>query len=435
MSLLSLPFPRVLEENKKREVQAKQLDSRDTGTHNDKRRTTGHGEEEQQDDVQSHPRGAGTRGVSGLWVTTGQLHGMLGALPSTVTRWTARPVGRVRDGHQHRGRTAGRLGVGMRCLELFAGAGGAALGLERAGFTHTALVERDRDACATLRAAGLGPVVEGDVRDLSTIEAVAGRDCDLLWSSFPCQAWSHAGKRLGAEDDRNGWPWTVDAIDHFRPTWFLAENVRGILSTDYFDGTIMAQLGERFRHIGHWILDAADFGVPQHRRRVFIWAGPSPLVPPTRTHGPGMFTGPWVTMGDALDLRSDEVLHHMRNTEAHPTQERPTPSTEPSPTIGGKGNQFIDRPAPTVTTADGQGVGSADSRNILQRTIGRRRLTVEECATLQGFPVDHPWQGTKTSRYRQVGNAVPPALAFVVGCQVVENAHHVDAFINRRECP
>ena len=360
----------------------------------------------------------------------------------------------------------------MRCLELFAGAGGAALGLERAGFTHTALVERDRDACATLRAAGLGPVVEGDVRDLSTIEAVAGRDCDLLWSSFPCQAWSHAGKRLGAEDDRNGWPWTVDAIDHFRPTWFLGENVRGLLSTDYFDDTIMAQLGERFRHVGHWLLDAADFGVPQHRRRVFIWAGPSPLVPPTRTHGPGMFTGPWVSMGEALELGSERVigggrnasdgtrsfrdltdgpstcvtavqignygpfvLHHPRNTEAHPTQERPTPSTEPSPTIGGKGNQFIDRPAPTVTTADGQGVGSADSRNILQQTIGRRRLTVEECATLQGFPVDHPWQGTKTSRYRQVGNAVPPALAYAVGCQVVENAHQHDAFTNRRECP
>jgi DNA (cytosine-5)-methyltransferase 1 len=335
----------------------------------------------------------------------------------------------------------------MRCIELFAGAGGAALGLERAGFTHAALVERDRDACATLRAAGLGPVVEGDVRDLAAIEAVAGRDCDLLWSSFPCQAWSHAGKRLGVEDDRNGWPWTVDAIDHFRPTWFLAENVRGLLSTDYFDDTIMAQLGERFRHVGHWLLDAADFGVPQHRRRVFIWAGPSPLVPPTRTHGPGMFTRPWVTMGDALDLRSDEVLHHMRNTEAHPTQERPTPSTEPSPTIGGKGNQFIDRPAPTVTTTEVKGTrasaksggtfnGGPDlASDALYMATGRRRLTVEECATLQGFPADHPWQGTKTSRYRQVGNAVPPALAYAVGCQVVENAHHADAFINRRECP
>ena len=99
----------------------------------------------------------------------------------------------------------------MKCIELFAGAGGAALGLEAAGIEHAALCEWDPHACATLRAAGLGPVVEGDVRDLDAIAAVAGESCDLLWSSFPCQAFSTAGKRLGAEDPRNDWPWTVDA--------------------------------------------------------------------------------------------------------------------------------------------------------------------------------------------------------------------------------
>jgi len=117
----------------------------------------------------------------------------------------------------------------MKCIELFAGAGGAALGLEAAGIEHAALCEWDPHACATLRAAGLGPVVEGDVRDLDAIAAVAGESCDLLWSSFPCQAFSTAGKRLGAEDPRNGWPWTVDAIDRFKPRWFLGENVRGLL--------------------------------------------------------------------------------------------------------------------------------------------------------------------------------------------------------------
>ena len=178
----------------------------------------------------------------------------------------------------------------MRCLELFAGAGGAAIGLEWAGIDHAALVEWDASACATLRAAGLGPVVEGDVRDLDAIEAVAGRDVDLVWSSFPCQAWSTAGRRKGANDVRNGWPWTVAAVDRFRPRWFLGENVTGLLchrggctyrggqeglfaAADpmacpgcHFERVILPDLRARFACSGWWVIDAADHGTPQHRR-------------------------------------------------------------------------------------------------------------------------------------------------------------------------
>ena len=75
--------------------------------------------------------------------------------------------------------TGGRMG---RVIELFAGAGGAALGIEAAGFEHAALCELDADACGTLREAGLGPVVEGDVRDLDSIACVAGESCDVIWS-------------------------------------------------------------------------------------------------------------------------------------------------------------------------------------------------------------------------------------------------------------
>ena len=404
----------------------------------------------------------------------------------------------------------------MRCLELFAGAGGAALGIERAGFEHAALVERDPDACAVMRAAGLAPVVEADVRDLDTVERsivlteseawqlagdrlldvnVPGEDVDpdawplarealatrllnqsgsidLLWSSWPCQPWSHAGSRQGEHDDRNGWPWTLDAVDRFRPSWFLGENVRGLLSASYFVDVILPDLQRRYRHVGHWLLDAADYGVPQHRRRVFVWAGPAPLVPPTRTHGPGMFTRPWATMGQALQLdgartigggRNPQaagiertyrdltepstcvtavqignagpfVLHHMRNTDRHPNQERPTPSTEPAPAIGGRGNQFVDRPAPTVTTTEVKGTrasaksggtfngGPDRASDALWLATGRRRLTPAECATLQGFPGGYPWHAcrSKTARYRAIGNAVPPALAQAVAQTVLD---------------
>lgn len=297
----------------------------------------------------------------------------------------------------------------MRCLELFAGAGGAALGLERAGFHHAALCEWDADACATLRAAGLGPVVEGDVRDLDAIESVAGPGpLDLLWSSFPCQAWSTAGKQLGARDDRNGWPWTVDAIDRFRPRWFLAENVRGLIqhSEDghpnpekcprcYFENVILVQLRERFACVGWWLLDAADYGVPQHRRRVIIWAGPASLRAPRPTHGAP-------SKARQRDMFGRVVL----------------PWVSP---------WWYDCPSPTVSTGGqfgGRGVFAARDRELIDKLAPDFDYSAAECATLQAFPSDHPWQGSRSSRYRQIGNAVPPPLAEVVGRSIAENAHH-----------
>lgn len=305
-----------------------------------------------------------------------------------------------------------RSGVSRpRCIELFAGAGGASLGLHQAGFEHAAMVEWDKDACATLRAADIGPVVEGDVRDLPAIEWVSGSAIDLMWSSFPCQAWSTAGQRLGAADERNGWPWTVDAIDWFKPKWFVAENVQGLLSHReqcqgdlapkdcpgcYFHKTILTDLHKRFDAVGWWLLDAADYGVPQRRKRVFIWAGPSPLQPPRATHSdPALLRQqtlfqskmrPWVTMSEALGLFKTQAKQC--------------------------------RPSPTITQGDGHGMPSAHARDVLEAAIGRRALTVTECAKLQGFPDGYPFQGNKTRQYRQVGNAVPPIMARLVGQQV-----------------
>jgi DNA (cytosine-5)-methyltransferase 1 len=92
-----------------------------------------------------------------------------------------------------------------KLLDLFAGAGGASLGAERAGYTVVAAVEWDADACATHRAAMPSvPVIEGDIRAIERAP-----DADVWWASPPCQAWSHAGKRKGARDARNGWPWVT----------------------------------------------------------------------------------------------------------------------------------------------------------------------------------------------------------------------------------
>ena len=427
----------------------------------------------------------------------------------------------------------------MNCVELFAGAGGAALGLEAAGISHLACIEYDADACATLRAAGL-PCVEGDVRDpdLYLPEWVG---CDLLWSSFPCQAWSSAGKREGAKDERNGWPWTVDAIDRLEPEWFAAENVTGLLQHKggcasrclgpedcpraYFDNVILAQLRERFRWVGFRVLNASSFGVPQHRRRVIIIAGPHAIDWPEPTHGKPSGQGdlfgrsllPWATVDAALGLSSMFARSHGAQGVAQVSVNTPSPTvlgpspggydrlrtdthirtemsgalaqcvSRPSPSVTHSGNQYLyqgdpgkrvsgeslsgarvigggrnpqsaadahlrsyrdltDEPCTTIAAEqignagpwveyrrgrDGgaryerhpvtepacalRGSEGGSTQPFLTEPAARRRLTVEECATLQDFPVGHPFQGNKGSQYRQVGNAVPPTLARVVG--------------------
>tara|TARA_R110002167_G_scaffold174992_1_gene374070 strand:+ start:51144 stop:52358 length:1215 start_codon:yes stop_codon:yes gene_type:complete len=396
----------------------------------------------------------------------------------------------------------------MKVLELFAGAGGAALGLEAAGLEHLACVEWDEDACSTMRAAGL-PAVQGDVRDLSLYEGMAP---DLLWSSFPCQAWSNAGKRKGAQDERNMWPATIEAVDFTGPTWFVGENVVGLTNhkgackqgkccvgtplcpNAYFNQVILGDLRKRFSWVSWKILDSADFGVPQRRRRVFIVAGPRAVEFPERTHanpekGQGLFDKnllPWNTVGQALGLTGE--LSGSRNSTNNPKQERPVSTDEPSPSIGGRGNQMLriigggrnpqsaefaskrnyrdltdepcttipavrignagpwvvagsrpellDRPAPTVTTtevkgtrgkhmgkllANGKRSGGVDrASDAVWLATGRRRLTVAECARLMDLPDEYPLKGTKTSQYRQVGNAVTPIVAQRIAEQITK---------------
>ena len=350
----------------------------------------------------------------------------------------------------------------MKTVDLFAGAGGASLGLRDAGCEHLACIERDKDAAETLAEAGF-PAICGDVRNLALLD---GMQPDLVWASFPCQCWSHAGKRLGARDERNGWPWTLDAIDAMGPRWFIAENVPGLTQhrsgcrgaclgpelcpAAYLDRVILEQLRDRYDVVSARVLNASGFGVPQHRRRLIIVAGNRPIAWPAATHGKptgqadlfGHNLLPWVSVAEAIGLCGE--LSGMRNTDNNPTQERPAPTSEPAPTVGGRGNQIYrvggagrnpqnasvahlrsyrditEEPSTTICAATHR-VTNAGPWVVGGDRDERRRLTTDECAKLQGFPDGHPFRGSATSRYQQIGNAVPPRLAEVVARAVMES--------------
>lgn len=314
-------------------------------------------------------------------------------------------------------------------VELFAGAGGAALGMRRAGVRSLAAIERDPEAVATLVAAGF-PGICGDVEDLSLVEGLAP---DLIWSSWPCQDWSSSGRQLGTRGDRNGWPATANHLDFLGPRWFVGENVVGLTMHDgqclpdclgpedcpvaYLDRVILADLRRLFDWADYRILDAVDHGVPQHRQRLIVVAGPAPGIAwPKPTHGRatsqndlfGRELMTWKTLQD----RSWDRLTRCACCEdwlCLVCQDHAGGCVCPPP------SEWPEVPSFAVTSADCQGLGSRRVRDAWERITGRRSLSRAEALAAQDFPPDYPVNASSTpSWWRQIGNAVPPALARVV---------------------
>lgn len=304
-------------------------------------------------------------------------------------------------------------------LELCAGAGGQAIGLERAGFRHVALVEIDRHACATLHANSAKHDLKWDVRqaDLRTFDAreFAGK-IDLLAGGLPCPPFSRAGKQLGEDDERNLWPTALRIIGEVRPRAVMFENVRGILDAVFEDFRLRFQNAKELRgYVPSWrLLNASDYGVPQLRPRVVFVA--------IRKADAAAWDWPTV-LSDAPPTVADRITDLLAANGWRGARKWAKQATEIAPTIVG-GSLKHGGPDLGPTRARKQwaslgvdGLGIADAAPT-KDFIGTPRLTVRMVARLQGFPDDWDLVGGKTATYKQVGNAFPPPVAEAVATRI-----------------
>ena len=381
----------------------------------------------------------------------------------------------------------------MRSIELFTGAGGLAIGMARSGFHHEVVIERDPDSCQTIRlnqSHGIWPVAEwkliqGNVEEFNYATTSPG--IDLVAGGPPCQPFSLGGKHAGQSDERNMFPEAVRAVRELKPRAFVFENVKGLLResfTKYFNYVVLQlefpdcgrnsredwpdhharlqrlKTGGRYGGLRYNIvvdlLNAANYGVPQRRERVFIvgfredvqekWAFPKPThsrdallremwvsggywdrhgiskrqrprpgaahlpaVACLRANGIAPFLKPWRTVRDGLaglpdpvKVPNNRVPNHVFNPGA-----RSYPGHTGSP---------LDEPAKTLKAGDH---GVPGGENVMLLPNGQvRYFTVRESARLQEFPDDFLFYGSWTESMRQIGNAVPVTLAEVVGQSV-----------------
>jgi DNA (cytosine-5)-methyltransferase 1 len=312
-------------------------------------------------------------------------------------------------------------------VEICAGAGGQALGLERAGFEHALAVELDAAACATLRANRPGwKVAEGDVADQALWRPRDYRGVALLAGGVPCPPFTVAGRQLGATDERDLFAWAVEQCEVIRPRALLLENVRGLSNTRF--SAYRQHVLDRLRDLGYvpgWrLLQASDFGVPQLRPRTvlvalqradapwFRWPSPSPRPPATvgETLGELMAARGWPGAA-AWARRADRI----------------------APTIvgGSKKHGGADlgptRAKRSWAELGVDGIGVADQAPDADADPALSpRLTCEMVARLQGWQDDWGWRfsGRKTARYRQIGNAFPPPVAEAIGTAIARALEH-----------
>jgi DNA (cytosine-5)-methyltransferase 1 len=316
-----------------------------------------------------------------------------------------------------------RPGNALRALSLFSGGGGLDIGFDRAGFDHIASFELREDAAAVLRAARPHWTVHG---------GLAGDVCHVDWRKFrgmvdvlhggpPCQPFSHAGHQSGAGDVRDMFPQLVRAVTEVKPRVFVAENVPGLAAKKfkvYVERTIFRPLKQQYT-IFMFALDAASFGVPQRRRRVWFvgfrdQVDAARFAEPLPTHADQPPGSDMLPLHDDLprtfgargalglpDIDYDAVAPTLRSGLTGP---RHTTSVVSSVTAMKHWAQLKIWPN-----------GVAESREKASAFVARGnhfRLSIPDCMLLQGFPADWPIKGPVYKALGIIGNSVAPPMAY-----------------------
>ena len=305
----------------------------------------------------------------------------------------------------------------LTVVEVCAGAGGQALGLEQAGFVHAAAVEIDADACETLRRnrGDHWKIIEDDV---GNVDGHAFAGTDLLAGGVPCPPFSVAGKQLGRDDERDLFPEALRLVHEIKPRAVLLENVRG-LGTGRFSA-YRAHILDQLASLGYqpwWqLINASDHGVPQLRPRFVLVAIAAPWA--ARFRWPPPLPTPPPTVGQTLaDLMGSAGWAAAADWAAKAAQIAPT-------IVGGSKKHGGPDLGPTRARAAWRALG-VDGLGIAAEPPGPQfparqlpKLTVRMVARLQGFPDTWVFSGRKTAAYRQVGNAFPPPVARALGMRI-----------------
>ncbi|MBQ7544002.1 MAG: DNA cytosine methyltransferase [Synergistaceae bacterium] len=301
------------------------------------------------------------------------------------------------------------------CVEICAGAGGQAIGLERAGFRHSVLVEIEPEYCAVLKRNRLNwNVICRDVREFDGREY---KGTDLLAGGVPCPPFSSAGKQLGRNDERDLFPEALRLVREIKPRAVMLENVRGFFDRkfDTYRGEILKDMELQGYTVHVRLMDASRFGVPQKRLRAVIVA--------IRNDQHTLFTYPegsseTVSVGTALrDLVSAGGWEG--------ADEWAELADSPAPAVVGGSKKHGGADLGPVRARRAWELLGVDGRGVADEApepghAGLIRLTPRMLARLQGFSDDWEFSGKKTAACRMIGNAFPPAVAEAVGRKIRE---------------
>lgn len=320
----------------------------------------------------------------------------------------------------------------MKIISLFAGAGGLDLGFEKAGFEIVAANEFDKTIWSTYEKNHTAPLIKGDIRQ---IPSSGFPECDGIIGGPPCQSWSEAGSLRGIEDPRGQLFYEyIRILKDKRPKFFLAENVKGMMANRHSEA--VEGIVEQFEDAGYDVfiklVNAADYGVAQDRKRVFYIGFRKDLNVQFEFPKPYNYK---LTFKDIIEDLKDtaipalpknrtngencKVLNHEYFTGAYSTiymsRNRVRGWDEPAFTVQASGRQCQMHPqAPKMVKID-----KNDCRFVEGQEDLYRRLTVREAARVQGFPDDFEFVYTELNNaYKMIGNAVPVELAYAMATQI-----------------